>query len=38
MWDVEYTQHGLDIQTKKYLRNVLTGISDMSDNNSLTSD
>ena len=34
----EYTQHGLDIQAEKDLRDALTEISDMSDDNSITSD
>ena len=34
----EYTQHGLDIQAEKDLRDALTEISDMSNDNSITSD
>ena len=34
----EYTQNGLDIQAEKDLRDALTEISDMSDDNSITSD
>lgn len=34
----EYTQHGLDIQAEKDLREALTEISDMSNENSINSD